>query len=92
MITMLPFQETKIGDNVFVREFSHDTDSGELCWHRDREDRVIESIGDTDWSIQLDDQLPIKIEGKISIPMGVYHRLIKGTGDLKIKLIKNHSN
>jgi hypothetical protein len=23
------------------------------------------------------------------IPMGVYHRVIKGTGNLKIKLIKN---
>lgn len=83
-----PFQETKIDDNIFIREFSQNTDSEEFVWHRDREDRVIESIGDTDWSIQLDDQLPMKIEGKISIPMGVYHRLIKGTGDLKIKLIK----
>ena len=85
---MLPFQETKIGDNTFIREFSQDTDSGEMMWHRDRENRIIECIGETDWGIQLDNQLPIKIEGKISIPMGVYHRLIKGTGDLKIKLQK----
>ena len=84
----MPFQETKISDNVFIREFNQNTDSEEFVWHRDLEDRVIESIGDTDWCIQLDDQLPMKIEGKISIPMGVYHRLIKGTGDLKIKLIK----
>lgn len=83
-----PFHETKISNNVFIREFNQNTDSEEFVWHRDQEDRVIESIGDTDWSIQLDDQLPMKIEGKISIPMGVYHRLIKGTGDLKIKLIK----
>ena len=88
----LPFKEYKIDDNTFIREFSQDTDSEEYTWHRDLEDRVIESIGDTDWGIQLDNQLPIKIEEKISIPMGVYHRLIKGTGDLKIKLIKNHSN
>ena len=84
----LPFKETKISDNTFIREFSQDTDSGEMTWHRDRESRIIESIGDTDWGIQLDNQLPIKIEGKVFIPMGVYHRLIKGTGDLKIKLIK----
>ena len=89
---ILPFKESKISDNTFIREFSQYTDSGEMSWHRDREDRIIESIGNTDWCIQLDNQLPIKIEGKISIPMGVYHRLIKGTGDLKIKLIKNHSN
>jgi hypothetical protein len=84
----LPFVETKISDNTFIREFSQDTDSGEFMWHRDREDRIIESIGETDWLIQLDDELPKKIEGEILIPMGAYHRLIKGTGDLKIKLIK----
>lgn len=84
----LPFQETKIDDNTFIREFSQDTDSGEFMWHRDRESRTIESIGDTDWLIQLDDELPKKIKGEILIPMGIYHRLIKGTGDLKIKLIK----
>ncbi len=85
---ILPFKETKIDDNTFIREFSQDTDSGEMMWHRDREDRIIESIGETDWGIQLDNQLPIKIEGEVFIPMGVYHRLIKGTGDLKIKLTK----
>ena len=84
----LPFQETKIGDNIFVRKFSQDTDSGELMWHRDREDRIIEAIEDTDWLIQLDNEIPKKIEGEIFIPMGGYHRLIKGTGDLKIKLKK----
>ena len=85
---ILPYKETKISDNTFIREFNQNTDSEEFVWHRDRESRIIESIGDTDWMIQLDDKLPMKIEGKISIPMGVYHRLIKGTGDLKIKLIK----
>ena len=85
---ILPFQETRISDNTFIREFSQNTDSGEFMWHRDFESRVIESIGDTDWGIQLDNQLPMKIEGEVFIPMGVYHRLIKGTGDLKIKLTK----
>jgi len=84
----LPFKETKIDDNTFIREFSQDTDSGEYAWHRDGEDRIIESIGDTDWLIQLDDELPKKIEGEVFIPMGIYHRLIKGSNDLKIKLIK----
>ncbi len=84
----LPFQETKLEDNVFIREFSQITDSGEFMWHRDREDRIIESIGETDWKIQIDNELPKKIEGEIFIPMGVYHRLIKGSGDLKIKLNK----
>ena len=85
---MLPFQETKISDNTFIREFVQDTDSGEFMWHRDRESRIIESIDETDWLIQIDNELPKKIEGEIFIPMGVYHRLIKGTRNLKIKLQK----
>jgi hypothetical protein len=84
----LPFQETKLGDNTFIREFVQDTDSGEFMWHRDRESRIIESIDETDWLIQIDNELPKKIEGEIFIPMGVYHRLIKGTRNLKIKLQK----
>ncbi len=84
---MLPFQETKLRDNEFIRLFSQDTDSGDFMWHRDREDRVVESIGETDWMIQIDNELP-KVIDKVFIPMGVYHRVIKGTGDLKVKLIK----
>ena len=84
----LPFQETKLGNNIFIREFSQNTDSGEFMWHRDREDRIIESIETTDWKIQIDNELPKVIEGEVFIPMGVYHRLIKGTNDLKIKLVK----
>ena len=84
----LPFQETKLDNNVFIREFKQDVDSGDFVWHRDHEDRIIESIRETDWMIQLDNELPKVINEKIFIPMGVYHRVIKGTGDLKIKLIK----
>jgi hypothetical protein len=84
----LPFQEIKLSDKEFIREFYQETDSGEFSWHRDRESRIIESLEETDWLIQLDDELPKKIEGQIFIPMGIYHRLIKGSGDLKIKLKK----
>ena len=86
----LPYKETKLEKNTFIREFYQETDCGEFMWHRDREDRIIESIGDTDWKIQIDNELP-KVIDKAFIPMGVYHRVIKGTGDLKIKLIKNPS-
>ena len=84
----LPFIEEKIGNNIFIRTFKQETDSGEFMWHRDREDRIIESIEETNWGIQIDNQLPIKLSGKLYIPKGVYHRLIKGDGDLKIRLQK----
>ena len=85
---ILPFIEEKIVENLFIRTFKQETDSGELAWHRDFEDRIIESIEDTNWGFQLDNQLPIQLKKQIYIPKGVYHRLIKGDGDLKIKLQK----
>jgi hypothetical protein len=36
----------------------------------------------------MDNQLPIKIEGKIFIPKNTFHRIIKGDGDLKVKVQK----
>jgi hypothetical protein len=84
----LPFQETKLGDNTFIREFKVNTDSGEMVWHRDREDRIVESIGETDWMIQIDNELPKSLNREVFIPMGIYHRLIKGSSDLKIRLRK----
>lgn len=84
---MLPFKETS-KENYFIREFSEDTSSFEFVWHRDKEDRYIEPIHTTDWTFQLDNQLPVNIDKKIFIPKETYHRLIKGTGDLKLKIYK----
>jgi|694.fasta_scaffold02536_33 hypothetical protein len=84
----LPFIEENVERNIFIREFHEETDSIEFVWHRDREDRIVESIGETDWEIQIDNQLPQSLNQKVFIPSETYHRLIKGTGNLKITLIK----
>jgi hypothetical protein len=84
----LPFSEEMKETNEFIRIFKRDIDEKSLVWHRDREDRIIESIGETDWMIQLDNELPKSLNQKVFIPKGVYHRVIKGTNNLKIKLIK----
>lgn len=82
-----PFTEQKEND-YYIRIFSEDVPEDELVWHRDREDRIIEPIGKTDWLFQHDNEIPIKIDEKIFIPKETYHRIIKGTGELKIKLFK----
>ena len=84
----LPFVEKEIQTNVFIRTFYQNVDSGDLHWHRDREDRIIESTHETDWTFQIDNELPKRLENKIFIPKGVYHRLIKGKGDLVLKVSK----
>jgi len=83
----LPFDEIKEGDNK-VRVFSEQTNSDEFKWHRDREDRLITIIEGNDWGIQIDNELPKQLEvGKqYIIPEGVYHRVIKGNGNLKVSI------
>jgi hypothetical protein len=82
------YTESPISDTEVIRIFSSDVESEELKWHWDEEDRIIESIGKTDWKFQFDNELPIKIEGKLEIKKGVWHRLIKGNNDIKIKIKK----
>jgi hypothetical protein len=84
---VIPFEEHIDGD-IYIRTFSSDVRSNELKWHFDEEDRIIESTGITDWKFQLDNKLPQKISGKIHIPKGEWHRIIKGTGSLEIRVKK----
>ena len=83
---MRPYTEEK-KDGYIIREFSQDTPSFEFVWHRDREDRVVQATNDTDWLFQLDNQTPIRLtKDKLFIPKETYHRIIKGTGDLVVKI------
>jgi len=84
----LPFEQNDLSENVKIRTFSSNTDIGEFTWHRDREDRVVELIEGENWYVQLDNELPKKLvkENKVFIPKGIYHRVIKGDGDLKVKI------
>jgi hypothetical protein len=84
-----PYIDIEITDKYIIREFNENIDPIELMWHRDNEQRLVEIIGKTDWKIQLDNQLPTSMNESISIPKHMYHRLIKGTGNLKLKIYKS---
>lgn len=90
MVVELPFREKQVEINSFIRWFSPDTDPMEFVWHRDREDRIIDVIEPGGWKFQYEDDLPIELEKKdrLIIPAGLYHRVIPGTGELKIFLQK----
>jgi len=81
-----PYTEEK-KDGYIIREFSQDTPSFELVWHRDKEDRIVQALHNTDWKFQLDNDIPRRLtEKELFIPKETYHRLIKGTGDLVVKI------
>ena len=83
-----PFVEQKIAESVVIRTFSMNTNEMELKWHWDEEDRIIEALSDNDWQFQFDNCLPDKIYRSIHIPAGAIHRVIKGSGDLIVKITK----
>ena len=89
MVEKLPFQEN-FADGFYTRIFSSETIHEDLKWHWDEENRVIICEHDTDWLFQYDNQIPFKIERnkQFYIKEGEYHRLIKGTGDLTLKIKK----
>jgi len=85
---MRPYIDLEITDSYILREFNENIDPIELLWHRDDENRTVEIVGQTDWKLQLDNQLPTSINQPIFIPKHEWHRVIKGTGTLKLKIHK----
>lgn len=83
----LPFSEKKI-NNYYIRKFSENVDSDELKWHRDKEDRIVFPVEKTNWMFQRENQLPEPIDKEIKIRANEWHRVIKGTGDLVIRVYK----
>jgi hypothetical protein len=85
----LPFHQETIND-IRIRTFEENVDDEELKWHRDREDRIVEVIEGSNWQLQMDNELPkpLLVGKKYFIPEGVYHRVIKGIGNLKVKIKK----
>jgi hypothetical protein len=84
-----PYIDIEVTDKYIIREFSENIDPIELLWHRDDENRTVEIIGETNWKVQLDNQLPTSINQPIFIPKHEWHRVIKGTGNLRLKIYKS---
>lgn len=84
----LPFLEEWISENESIRTFNSNTDSEEFKWHFDEEDRIVEPLHENDWEFQFDNLLPQKMNSKFYIKSGAWHRLIKGSGELKVRITR----
>ncbi len=82
----MTYTQENISNNKFKRVFSSDVSEKELVWHRDKENRIVEVINDSDWEFQMDNQLPMPLKKgvKLIIPKEIYHRVLKGSTDLEI--------
>ena len=86
---MKPYKETENG-NIVRRTFSDNISESELVWHRDHEDRVVLPLNENDWMVQFDNELPTKLTvgEEYFIPKNTFHRVIKGSGELQVEIIK----
>jgi hypothetical protein len=87
-----PYRNLEVTNEYIIREFSENIDPIELLWHRDNETRTIEPTSHNNWKIQLDNQLPIFIDKSISIKKHEWHRLIKGSTLLTLKIYLHKDN
>tara|TARA_R100000008_G_C3540231_1_gene144336 strand:+ start:636 stop:917 length:282 start_codon:yes stop_codon:yes gene_type:complete len=85
-----PFKEKQIEKDVFLREFKENIDSEELIWHRDKENRWVYVVESNGWQLQMDNEVPkvLKEGNTYHIPATIYHRVIKGKGNLIVKIKK----
>jgi len=88
---MKPYTDLEVTEEHIIREFDENINPVHLLWHRDDEDRMIEVIEPgQDWGFQFENELPWDLEKDMSIFIirHEWHRVIKGTGTLKLKIHK----
>ncbi len=80
--------DKKPENDYFIRTFKQTCSEYDLVWHRDKKDRDIIVLEGEGWSLQKEDEDPIELvkENLYQIKAYQFHRLLKGTTDLKLKI------
>lgn len=83
-----PYDDVVDAFGTITRTFSENVDKSMLEWHRDKEDRRVVVLEDSDWFFQFDNELPrrLSINEEIYIPKNTFHRIIKGTTNLVVEI------
>ena len=83
-----PYHEFDLQCNEKLRLFYEGVSEEDLVWHRDLKTRHVSVMDGEGWKLQMDNEQPLelKIGDKHTIPKMVYHRLIKGTGNLVLRI------
>lgn len=84
-----PFSQEIVKGKI-ERTFSPDVEESELKWHFDEKDRQVTILESDGWGFQLEDSLPTKMlpGQELFIPKFVWHRVIKGNGELKVSILE----
>jgi len=81
-------------DGFFIRQFDENVEQDELVWHRDHHSRHVDVLEGEGWQFQFDNHLPFKIVAgdHFTIKENEYHRLIKGSSKLKLRITEEIIN
>lgn len=90
MGSAMPFQDIQLSASELIRTFDSNVDESELKWHQDNEHRIISVVEGYNWKIQFENKIPTTLSPleSIEIPRLEWHRLIKGSGNLVVKITK----
>ena len=89
---MLPYSDRKL-TNGFERVFLASVESSELHWHKDRCHRTVTVLEGEGWGLQMDNAMPyiMKQGDVVGIPRDTFHRLLKGSGDLRLLIVEDQA-
>lgn len=81
-----------IDSGLNLRKFDVSAPDENYVWHRDQENRLVTILSGDGWCFQYENALPfvLKKGSKISIKENEYHRLLKGTTDLLVRITKTN--
>lgn len=90
---MKPYKQIQLTESILLREFSSSTNSQELVWHRDKNDRTIMILEGVGWKLQMDNRLPFALTPgeEYYIPSNTYHRVIKGNSNLCVVISESRN-
>jgi hypothetical protein len=88
---MKPYTDRYINDDIRIRRFKENVSDLDLVWHQDKRDRTVEVLNGKGWKFQFENQIPIELSKSsvVTIPKMKYHRIIKGTTPLTIKITEH---
>lgn len=76
--------------DLSFRYFDENVNNYDLNWHMDKEDRNIELLSGSEYYLQFENCLPIRIikQKTYYIPKNTWHRLLKSSDDSCLILLK----
>ena len=85
------YKDKMLNESSRIRSFSSTASEDNVLLLRDRQNRIVEVIHSNGWRFQRDDSVPALLSSGdiLEIAANEWHRIIKGEGDLIVKITES---